>query len=132
LLQRFPGNRDAEQLLAQIELAFGSPQRAAELYAGLVRRRPDFAELSNLGVAQLLLGRYAESAASLEQASAMAPKSASAALNLADALALQGRRARPRRSIVAFSSSSRTTRRRASGRRCRSRRRPRPTWGRRR
>jgi len=92
LLRRFPGNPGVEKLLAQLELEAGSPARAAELYADLVRRRPGFAELSNLGVTQLLLGRYGESAASLRRAAALAPKNASAVLNLADAEALQGRR----------------------------------------
>jgi len=92
LLRRLPGHPGGETLLAQLELGFGSPARAAELYARLVRRRPGFAELSNLGVAQLLLGRYAESAASFRQAAVLAPKNASVVLNLADAEALRGRR----------------------------------------
>ena len=93
LLRHFPEHPAGETLLAQLELEFGSPARAAELYANLVRRRPGFAELSNLGLAQLLLGRYGESAMSHRRAAALAPKSASAALNLADAEALQGQRA---------------------------------------
>ncbi len=92
LLRRLPGYPGGETLLAQLELGFGNPARAAELYAGLIRRRPGFAELSNLGVAQLLLGRYAESAASFRQAGVLAPQNASVALNLADAEALRGRR----------------------------------------
>ena len=93
LLRRFPGHPAGETLLAQLELEFGSAARAAELYAHLVRRRPGFAELSNLGLAQLLLGRYGESAMSHRRAAALAPKNATAALNLADAEALRGRNA---------------------------------------
>jgi len=90
LLRRLPEHPGGEKLLAQLELEAGSPARAAELYARLARRRPGFAELSNLGVAQLLLGRYGESAASHRRAAALAPKSPIGALNLADAEALQG------------------------------------------
>jgi serine/threonine-protein kinase len=93
LLRRVPGHPGGEKLLAQLELETGNPARAAELYGNLVGRRPGFAELSNLGVAQLLLGRYAASAASHRRAAALAPKSAIAALNLADAEALLGRNA---------------------------------------
>jgi tetratricopeptide (TPR) repeat protein len=92
LLQRLPEHPGGETLMAQLELEAGRPAQAAELYARLAQRRPGFAELSNLGVTQLLLGRYGESAASLRRAVALSPKSASAVLNLADAEALQGRR----------------------------------------
>lgn len=91
LLRRLPGHPGGETLLAQLELEAGSPARAAELYTHLARRRPGFAELSNLGVAQLLLGRYGESSKSFRRAASLAPKSPGAALNLADAEALQGR-----------------------------------------
>lgn len=93
LLRHFPEHPGGETLLAQLELEAGNPARAAELYANLVRRRPGFAELSNLGLAQLLLGRYGESALSHRRAAELAPKSATAALNLADAEALRGRTA---------------------------------------
>ncbi|HVR98775.1 MAG TPA: protein kinase [Thermoanaerobaculia bacterium] len=93
LLLRVPGHLRGEKLLAQLELESGSPARAVELYSDLARRNPGFTELSNLGVAQLLLGRYGEAAASLRQAYALAPNSSAAALNLADAEMLRGRRA---------------------------------------
>jgi eukaryotic-like serine/threonine-protein kinase len=92
LLRRIPGHLGGERLLAQVELQSGSPARAAELYVGLLRRRRGFTELSNLGVARLLLGDWKGAAASLEEAYALAPKSAPAALNLADAMTLAGRR----------------------------------------
>lgn len=96
LLRRLPDHFAAERLLAQVELESGSPARAAELYGDLVRRHRGFAELSNLGVAQLLLGRPGAAATSFEEAAAMAPKSAPAALNLADARQLAGERAAAR------------------------------------
>lgn len=93
LLRRNPGHLVGEKLLAQVELESGSPARAAELYADLLRRRRGFAELSNLGVARLLLDDWKGAAESFEEAWRMAPGSAPAALNLADALTLAGRRA---------------------------------------
>ncbi|MES1211227.1 MAG: tetratricopeptide repeat protein, partial [Acidobacteriota bacterium] len=92
LLQRVPGDPRGEKLLAQLELEVGSPSRAAELYARLVRRQPTFGALSNLGLAQFLLGRYDLAAVSLRQAHALAPNSPAATLNLADAEMLRGRR----------------------------------------
>ncbi len=92
LLRRIPSHFVGERLLARLELQSGSPARAAELYTDLLRRRRGFAELSNLGVAQMLLGDWQGAAASLEEAYALAPKSASSALNLADAMILAGRR----------------------------------------
>ncbi|HEX2644998.1 MAG TPA: tetratricopeptide repeat protein, partial [Thermoanaerobaculia bacterium] len=93
LLERVPGHPGGETLLAQLELEAGSPARAAELYAHLVRRNPGFAELSNLGVAEMLLGRYGAATANLRKAWELSPNSAAAALNLADAEMLLGRRA---------------------------------------
>jgi serine/threonine-protein kinase len=91
LLRRIPDHLGGEKLLAQVELESGSPARAAELYTDLLHRRRGFAELSNLGVAQMLLRDWQGAAASLEEAYALAPKSAPAALNLADAMTLVGR-----------------------------------------
>jgi serine/threonine-protein kinase len=88
LLHRIPGHLGGERLLAQLELQSGSPARAVELYTDLLRRRRGFAELSNLGVAQMLMGDWKGAAASLEEAYALAPRSAPAALNLADAMTL--------------------------------------------
>jgi len=92
LLRRLPGHYPAEKLLAMAELESGSAARAAELYSALLRRHRGFGELSNLGVAQLLLGDYHAAAASFAEAAAQAPKSAAAALNLADARQLAGER----------------------------------------
>ncbi len=90
LLRRIPAHLGGERLLAQVELEAGSPARAAELYTDLLRRRRGFAELSNLGLARLLLRDWENAVASLREASALAPKSAPAALNLADAMTLAG------------------------------------------
>ena len=92
LLQRFPDDRNARSFRAQLELGSGSVETAARLYAELVRTEPTFTELSNLGVAQLLLGRYAAAASSFRQALSLLPQSPAAVLNLADAEWLQGRK----------------------------------------
>ncbi|MFL6234636.1 MAG: protein kinase domain-containing protein [Thermoanaerobaculia bacterium] len=91
LLARSPGNYKGESLLAQLELYSGSPERAAELYADLVKRSPQYGELSNLGLAQFLLGRFAEAGQSYRKAVALQPRSSLAVLNLADATLLAGR-----------------------------------------
>ncbi|HSU84621.1 MAG TPA: tetratricopeptide repeat protein, partial [Thermoanaerobaculia bacterium] len=91
LLARSPGNYKGESLLAQLELYSGSPERAAELYADLVQRSPQYGELSNLGLAQFLLGRFAEAGQSYRKAVALQPRSSLAVLNLADATLLAGR-----------------------------------------
>jgi len=92
LLQRFPHDRNARSFLAQLELGSGSAETAARLYAELVRTEPTFTELTNLGVAQLLLGRYDTAAASFRQALGLVPDSPAAVLNLADAEWLRGRK----------------------------------------
>src|SRR4051794_957215 len=91
LLARSPGNYMGETLLGQLELESGSPQRAAEIYADLVRRSPQYGELSNLGLAQLLLGHFAEAEQSYRKAMALQPRSSLAVLNLADATLLSRR-----------------------------------------
>ncbi|HKH43845.1 MAG TPA: protein kinase [Thermoanaerobaculia bacterium] len=92
LLDRFPNDRNARSFLAQLELGSGSAEKAARLYAELVRTEPSFTELTNLGVAQLLLRRYDPAAASFRQALRLLPESPAAVLNLADAEWLRGRR----------------------------------------
>ncbi|HEY4594820.1 MAG TPA: tetratricopeptide repeat protein, partial [Thermoanaerobaculia bacterium] len=91
LLARSPGNYMGETLLGQLELESGSPQRAAEIYTDLVRRSPQYGELSNLGLAQLLLGHFAEAEQSYRKAVALQPRSSLAVLNLADATLLSDR-----------------------------------------
>lgn len=91
LLARSPGNYVGQSKLAEIELMSGSPRRAAELYAGLVSRSPQFEELTNLGLACFLLGRYPEAEQRYRQALALAPRNPFAVLNLADVTLLRGK-----------------------------------------
>jgi tetratricopeptide (TPR) repeat protein/tRNA A-37 threonylcarbamoyl transferase component Bud32 len=91
-LRRAPGNADALSALGQLELQSGDPKRALELYRTLVRRSPGFAEVSNLGLAELLAGRYAEAAEAFERVAAEKPRNPFVALNLADIYLLMGRR----------------------------------------
>jgi Flp pilus assembly protein TadD len=92
LLARSPGNYTGQSLLGQLELFGGDPRRAVEIYAGLVERSPQYAEFSNLGLAQFLLGRFAEAERSYRRAVALQPRNALAVLNLADACLLSDRR----------------------------------------
>jgi serine/threonine-protein kinase len=92
LLARFPDSYVGRSLLAQVELLNGSPQRAAELYAEIVRKEPRMGDLVNLGTALLLLRRYPEAETRFREAAALEPANPFVALSLADALLLQGRR----------------------------------------
>lgn len=92
LLRKVPAHLYGERQLAQLELQYGDPARAAELYGDLLERRRGYLELSNLGLARMLTGDFAAAALSLEEAYRLAPQSALAALNFADAQALAGRR----------------------------------------
>lgn len=90
LLARSPGNYMGETLLGQVELFSGTPERAAEIYTDLVRRSPQYGELSNLGLAQFLLGHFTEAEQSYRKAVSLQPRSSLAVLNLADATLLSG------------------------------------------
>jgi len=92
LLVLFPDYYEAQSLLAQLELAGGSAERAAALYSGLVRRTPQYGELSNLGTAYLLLRRFGPAEECFGRAVRLQPANPLAALNLADVVLLQGRR----------------------------------------
>ncbi|HEV7787242.1 MAG TPA: tetratricopeptide repeat protein, partial [Thermoanaerobaculia bacterium] len=87
-----PRYYDGLSYLAQLELASGDPKRAAKLYEELVRRSPEYTELTNLGTAYLLAGRWADAARRFREALKLSPGSPSALLNLADAELLAGRR----------------------------------------
>jgi eukaryotic-like serine/threonine-protein kinase len=93
LLSRSPGNLDGLSMLAQIELMHGDPKQAAALYREIVRHRAGPAELSNLGLAYFLLGRYPEAAEAFRRTVEAAPDNPLLALNLADSYLLVGRRA---------------------------------------
>ncbi|MFN7962583.1 MAG: protein kinase [Thermoanaerobaculia bacterium] len=92
LLDRFPTSYQGRALLAQLELLNGSAEKAAELYAGISAEAPGVVPLSNLGLAQFLLGRYREARESFEKALALEPSNPFTALNLADAIWMLGER----------------------------------------
>ena len=92
LLERAPGHSRGMSLLAQIEVLHGDLDRGAELYAELARRSPGLGELSNLGFARLMLGRYREAVTTFEEARERFPSNPLIALNLADARVLAGYR----------------------------------------
>ncbi|HEY0553116.1 MAG TPA: protein kinase [Thermoanaerobaculia bacterium] len=92
-LRRAPGNADALSALGQLELQSGDPRRAVQLYQALVRRSPGFAEVSNLGLAELLTGRYADAAEAFHKVVSLEPGNPLVLLNLADAELLLGRKA---------------------------------------
>ncbi|HEX4960173.1 MAG TPA: protein kinase [Thermoanaerobaculia bacterium] len=91
-LERSPDRYNALSRLAQLELLNGNPQRAAELYETLVKRAPDETELTNLGMAYLLLNRYEAADQSFRSALKEAPSSPMTLLNLADTALLRGDR----------------------------------------
>jgi tetratricopeptide (TPR) repeat protein/predicted Ser/Thr protein kinase/TolB-like protein len=93
LLRRSPGNLEGLSLLALLELWNGDLQRAATLYQQLGQRSPGVANLSNLGLAYLLLGRYQEAAGTFRRACEREPQNPGFVLNLADAEALLGHKA---------------------------------------
>jgi serine/threonine-protein kinase len=92
LLRRFPQHYPGTSLLAQLELFYGDPQRAVALYSGLVRRSPQYDEISNLGNAYLVLGRYPAAESWYRRAVALQPRNPLSLLNLADVVLLQGRK----------------------------------------
>ncbi len=94
LLERYPDYVFPRSYLAQLELLYGSPARAESLYTSLAARYPRIVYLSNLALAQMLLGRYAPAIANLEQALAQNPGNADVRINLADCLQLSGERDR--------------------------------------
>ena len=89
-LERDPESFDGLTRLAQLELAHGDLQRAADLYSDLVERSPGSYELINLGTALMMLGRFEEAIACFEQEAAKSPDSPFAALSLADVKKLGG------------------------------------------
>ena len=89
-LARDPEDYGVLSRSAEIELAGGSLERAAELFEALVERARGESELTNLGVVYLLLERLDDAIRLFEEALELAPTSPYARLNLADALALRG------------------------------------------
>jgi import receptor subunit TOM70 len=91
-LARSPGHYNGLSLLAQLELAGGDLRRATELYEQLLERSREVPELTNLGTALLLMGRYEDAAERFREALELSPASPFTLLNLADALLLADRR----------------------------------------
>ena len=88
-LSLVPGSYNCLSRLGQMELFFGRLERAAEVYEELVEIRPAESELTNLGVAYMLLRRLEEAQGAFERALDLAPSSPYAQLNLADVLFLR-------------------------------------------
>lgn len=91
LLRRHPGHYTGLSTLAQIELLHGSPERAVQLYTELVRRSPQFEELSQLGLALFLQEHYPDAERRYREALSLEPNNPFAVLNLADVVLLLGR-----------------------------------------
>ncbi|MCG8458128.1 MAG: tetratricopeptide repeat protein, partial [Holophagales bacterium] len=89
-LELYPEHYGALSRLATLELLEGSLERGTHLFERLVERSPAEAELTNLGVAYLLLGHYEPAIGVFERVLEIAPSSPFAMLNLADAKALRG------------------------------------------
>ncbi|MEM1181765.1 MAG: protein kinase [Acidobacteriota bacterium] len=85
-MARSPESFEALSLLAQLELTVGDPMAAAGLYGQLVDRVGGTSELSNLGLATMLLGRYEAAAEHFARAVEIEPRNPFFLLNLADAL----------------------------------------------
>jgi tetratricopeptide (TPR) repeat protein len=92
LLRRSPENVTGKSALAQLELLHGDPKKAAEMYRELVERSPQFTYLSNLGLAEFLLGNLREAEQSFRRAVELAPANPFVLLNLADTRLLLGDR----------------------------------------
>jgi serine/threonine-protein kinase len=90
VLALVPDQPRARALLGQVEMVSGDPARAVTLFTRLTAEAPRVAHWSNLGLAELLLGRYGEAATSYRRAAEMAPDNAGVLLNQADAEALLG------------------------------------------
>ena len=92
LMAREPDYIFPRSYLAQLELLYGRPSRAESLYSGLSARFPKLVYLANLSLAQMLQGRYEESAETSRLALAGNPEHPTVLLNLADCEYLLGRK----------------------------------------
>jgi tetratricopeptide (TPR) repeat protein len=90
ILSDYPDDTFASSKLAELELLYGSPERAEELYEREVARSPGYVELSNLGLAQELLNKNVEAAANFRRAATLAPDNPAAILNIADCEKMTG------------------------------------------
>ncbi len=92
-LERAPNNRYLLGQLAQLELLYGDLERAAELYGKLSDTYQSSVYASNLGLAQMLRGRYDDAEVAFRKALKLAPGDTTTVLNLADTLELKGQHA---------------------------------------
>lgn len=84
-------DRAAREMLALLELNFGDPTIAVEVLEPLAAERESISILTNLGVAWMMIGRADRAESSLRKVVAAAPQHPLTHLNLADALAIQGK-----------------------------------------
>ena len=91
LLSRFPDDSFTRSKLAEVELLYGSAEHAEELYKQIVEESSGEIEILNLGMSQVLLGKYDEAKAHFERLVRMSPQDPSAFLNLADCEKMAGR-----------------------------------------
>ncbi|HEX5133489.1 MAG TPA: protein kinase [Candidatus Krumholzibacteria bacterium] len=90
ILSDYPEDTFASSKLAELELLYGSPERAEDLYEREVARSPGYVELSNLGLAQELLNKNAEATENFRRAALLAPDNPAALLNIADCEKMTG------------------------------------------
>jgi serine/threonine protein kinase len=79
-----PGNFWALEKQATIELLYGDPTQAEVLFRKLTQREPRRAYFTNLGNAQVLLGRYDQARDTFRQALGFEPDNVAVTVNLAD------------------------------------------------
>jgi serine/threonine-protein kinase len=85
LLARSPDNLWGLDKLGSLELLEGDPAQAERIYLDLIRRQPQRAYYTNLGLARSLLGRPDSAVAAYRHALELAPEHVAVLLNLADA-----------------------------------------------
>jgi serine/threonine-protein kinase len=91
LMAREPEYLFPRSYLAQLELLYGRTARAESLYTELAGRYPRLVYLANLSLAQMLQGRYEQSALTSRRALELNPDNSAVLLNLADCELLLGR-----------------------------------------
>ena len=92
LIRRVPEDLFAHSKLAQLELLYGSAERADSIYGEVLKRTPTRpTALNNRGLARMLLRRYPAALTDFEKAFAQNPTKSVYLLNVADCEALMGR-----------------------------------------
>jgi tetratricopeptide (TPR) repeat protein len=90
LLKVQPNNAYAKENLAAIEIVFGDPKRAAEIYQELIAVRPTALCRANLGFARFVLGDYPAAESAFRQALVLNPDYSLTRFNLAAVLDARG------------------------------------------